>query len=88
MKSLITEYPKILHKLSKTVRQAEKVSSSSSLNIDAKKFKNFLNKKNVNITKGDYGFKGYASTYNINTLNAFNPDLHNFKIMNLQLKIN
>ena len=41
MKSLITEYPKILHKLSKTVRQAEKVSSSSSLNIDAKNLKIF-----------------------------------------------
>ena len=45
------EHPKISHKLSKTIRQAEKVGSSSSLYNDTKKVKKFLNKKNVKIKK-------------------------------------
>ena len=36
-KSDITEHPKTSHKLSKTIRQAENVSSSSSLYSDTKK---------------------------------------------------
>ena len=34
IKSVITEHPKTSHKLSKIIRQAEKVSSNSSLHID------------------------------------------------------
>ena len=40
-KSVITEHPKPSHKLSKAIRQAEKVSSNSSLYSDIKKVKNF-----------------------------------------------
>ena len=52
MKSVITEHQKSLHKLSKTKRQAEKVSqvgSNSSLYSDIKKNENLLNEKNVKI---------------------------------------
>ena len=41
IKLVITEYPKILHKLSKTVRQTEKVGSNSSIYSDTKKVKIF-----------------------------------------------
>ena len=37
IKSVITEHPKTSHKLSKTIRQAEKVGSNSSLYSDTKK---------------------------------------------------
>ena len=43
IKSVVTEYPKTSHKLSKTVRQDEKVDSKSSLCSD------LLNEKNVKI---------------------------------------
>ena len=39
--SIITEHPKTSHKLSKTIRQAEKVGSNSSLDSNAKKVKIF-----------------------------------------------
>ena len=32
-------------------------------------------KKNIKITKRDHAFKGYASTYNVETLNSFKPEL-------------
>ena len=32
-------------------------------------------KKNVKITKREYTFKGYASTYNVEILIYFNPEL-------------
>ena len=38
-------------RLSKTIRQAEKVGSNSSLCSDTKKSENFLNKKNAKIAK-------------------------------------
>ena len=41
IKSIITEHPKSSHKLSKTIRQAEKVDSDSSLYSDTKKVKMF-----------------------------------------------
>ena len=41
IKSIITEHPRAPHKLSKTVRQAEKVGSNSSLYSDTKKVKIF-----------------------------------------------
>ena len=42
IKPVITEHPKTLHKLSKTIRQAEKVGSNSFLYSDTKKSKNFF----------------------------------------------
>ena len=75
IKSDITEHPKTSHKLSKTIRQAEKVSSNSSLYSQTQKIENFLNKKNIKITKREHAFKGYASTYNVEILNSFNPKL-------------
>ena len=36
---------------------------------------NFLNEKNVKIAKLKHAFKGYASTYNVELLNWFNPEL-------------
>ena len=41
IKSIIPEHRKTLHKLSKTIRQNEKVGSNSSLYSDTKKMKNF-----------------------------------------------
>ena len=39
------------------------------------KSKKFLNEKNLNITKQANAFKGYASSYNVEILNSFNPEL-------------
>ena len=74
IKSIITEHRKTSHKLFKTITQAEKVDSNSSLYSDTKKRENFLNEKNVKITKRGNAFKGYASTYNVEILNYFNPE--------------
>ena len=41
IKSIITEHPETSHKLTKTIRQAEKVGSNSFLYSDAKNVKNF-----------------------------------------------
>ena len=41
IKSVITEYPKTSHKLSKTIRQAEKLGFNSYLYSDTEKVKNF-----------------------------------------------
>ena len=41
IKSVITEHPKTVHKLSKNIRKAEKVDSNSSLYSDTKKVKKF-----------------------------------------------
>ena len=54
--------------------QSEKVSSSSSLYSD-KKSENFLNEKNIKITEQKHAFIGYVSTYNVEILNSFNPEL-------------
>ena len=35
----------------------------------------FLNKKNVKVTKREHAFKGFASTYNVEILNSFYPEL-------------
>ena len=40
----------------------------------------------MKITKQKHAFRGYASTYNVEILNYFNPEL-NLKILNLQLKV-
>ena len=33
-------------------------------------------KKNTKITKRSHAYRGYASTYNVEYLNSFNPELH------------
>ena len=73
-KSVITEHPKTSHKLSNTIRQAEKVSSNSSFYSHTKKQKNF-NEKNVKIIQWKHAFKSFASAYNIEILNSFNHEL-------------
>ena len=35
----------------------------------------FFNEKNIKITKRENAFKGYASTYNVEILDSFNPEL-------------
>ena len=45
IKSVITEHPETSHKLSKTIRQAEKLGSNSSWYSDTKKWKFFKRKK-------------------------------------------
>ena len=34
-----------------------------------------MKKKNTKITKQEQAFKGYTSTYNVEILNSFNPEL-------------
>ena len=34
-----------------------------------------MNEKNVKITKQSHAFKGYASTYDVEIMNSFNPKL-------------
>ena len=75
MKSVITEYPKFSHNLSKTIGKNKKVGSNRSLYSDTKNSEKFLNKKNVKVTIREHAFKGYASTDNVNILNSFNPEL-------------
>ena len=75
IKSVITEHPNTSYKLSKTIRQAEKVSSSSSLYSDTQKSLNSLNKRNIKTAKQVHSFKDYASTYNAETLNSLNSEL-------------
>ena len=40
-----------------------------------KRVKIFLNEKTVNIVKTEHAFKGFASTYNVEILNFFDPEL-------------
>ena len=75
MKLIFTKHPKTLHKLSKAIRQAEKVGSSSSSYSDTKKWKLFKQKNHVKITKLAHAFKSFASSYNVEILNSFNPEL-------------
>ena len=77
-------YKKEKHKLSKTIRQAEKVGPNISLYSNTKKSENFLNKINVKITKRVHVFKGFASFYNIDIVLTLN---YNLNILNLQLKV-
>ena len=86
IKSVITEHPKSLHKLSKSLRQAGKVDSNSPLCSDIKKTEMSLKEKNVKIRKQEHAFKGLADTYNIEILNYFDMN-YNLKILNLQLKV-
>ena len=75
IKSIITEYSKTSPKLSKTMRNGEKIDSKSSLYSHTKRSKNFLSQKNVKITKRADTFKSYASSYNFEILNSINHDL-------------
>ena len=54
IKSVITEHPKISHKLSKTITQGEKVGSNSSLYSDTKKVKILNEKKCKNNETGTW----------------------------------
>ena len=42
---------------------------------DTKNVKVFLNKKNVKMTKGAHTFKGQGSSFNVEILSSFNPEL-------------
>ena len=42
---------------------------------ETKKSEKFLNEKNVKITKRVHAFKGFVSSYNVEILNSFNPEL-------------
>ena len=48
VKSVITEHPKLSHKLPKTIKKGEKVVPNSSLYSDTKKRENILNKEKLN----------------------------------------
>ena len=85
IKSVVIKHAKSSHKLFKTIRQSEKVASNSPLYSDTKKCKNFLNEKNVKITKLEHALKGYASTCYVEILNSFNPELQ--LLQNLQLEM-
>ena len=55
------------------------------------KSNNFLNEKDVKVTKRANAFKGYASSYNVEILNYFKPELQlkdtNYAIKNKFKKI-
>ena len=70
--SVITELSKTSHKLSKIIREAKKVGSNNSLFKDKKESRNFLNEKTTN---REHAFIAYASAYNVEILNSFNPEL-------------
>ena len=74
IKSDITEHPKTSHKLPKTIRKDEKVSYNSSLHIDTKS-KTFLNEKNEQKKNMLLKAMQVFSTYNVEILNSFNPEL-------------
>ena len=86
IKLVIIEHPKTLHKLYKTVRQAEKVGTNSLLYSDTKKSKIFLNKKSAKITKPTPAFKGFGSSYNVEILDSCNPEMQ-FKDLQFQSAI-
>ena len=83
IKLVTIQHPKTSCKLSKAIRQAEKISqvsgdgkySDSPLYIETKKSENFLNEKNVKVTKRSHAFTSYASSYNVEILNFFNSKL-------------
>ena len=65
IKSVIIEHPKTLHKLFKTITQAEKVlqvDANSSLFIETKSSESFSNKKHIKITKQGHAFKAFTSS--------------------------
>ena len=81
MKSVVIEHPKTSR--NKAIKQAEKVSQASgaskncgsALYSETKKSQNFLDEKNAKRTKRSYAYKDYVSTYIVENLNYFNPEL-------------
>ena len=83
-KSVFIEHPKAFHKLSKAIRQVEKVSKVSGAGKNScsffysettkseKYFERRKTIKNAKIIKLPHGGKGYASTFNVEILNSFN----------------
>ena len=75
------EHPKTSNKLSKTIRQTEKIfqaglgESSNNFLYRNRKSENFLKEKNLKIAKWAHAFKGYASSYNVEILNSFNHEI-------------
>ena len=47
----------------------------TTLYIVKQKSEKILNKRNVKATKQSHAYRGYASTYNTEILNSFNPGL-------------
>ena len=72
-------HPSAIHKSCKVIRQAKKVGSDKNSPIlwynETTKHENSFNEKNTKITKRSHAYKGYASTYNVELLNSFNPNL-------------
>ena len=72
IKSLTTEHPKTSYQLSKTIRQTKKVgagkNSTSLLDGETAKRGNFLDEKNVKLTKRSHAYKGCVSSSNIDVL--------------------
>ena len=58
--------------------------------VNQKKRQNFLDEKNAKITKPSHSYKGYASSYNVDILDSFNPELQlkDTKSLSLHLEIN
>ena len=54
--------------------------------MQKKNIENFLNERNIKIMKQAHAFKGYASSYNVEIFNSFDPELQIKD--NAQLKIN
>ena len=80
IKSITAEHAKSSHKLSKIIGQGKKVSQvadaskiSPVLYIVTKTRENFFNEKNSKIAKQFHACKDYASSYNVDILNSFNP---------------
>ena len=75
IKSVITEHPKTSHKLSKTIREAEKVGSNSLWYKKSENIKKKNNIKNVKIKKWAHAFQSFVSSYNVEILNVFQLEL-------------
>lgn len=86
-KYIAIEHPKTSPKLSKTVRQAKKISSGknspSILNSETTECEYFFWLKTKEMTKRSHAYKGSASTYDVEILNCFSLELHP-EAMNLQ----
>ena len=80
--SVTKEDPKIVCKLSETIRQAVKVSevsgagkNSDSLLYGIIKNQTLLDERNLKTTKQSHAYKDYESSYNVKILNCFIPGL-------------
>ena len=79
LKSVTMERPKTSYRLSKTIKHCKKVAAGKDFNIHfyskTTKHEIFLDEKNAKITKRSHAFKDYASSYNVDILNSFVPEL-------------